>query len=178
MTRQCPEILYACGETWHLTGFPLRPLLRRDLVIPAAIRLRRTNARRGYQGYWSIDGNRLCLISLNAPPNLPTGPFHVPSALPRLFPGQAAPIAATWFSGTLHAETGPCRFKLPGIGTVQQTQLSLTIDDGCVVHQSVQQTGVGTLLRRFGLAIVSVVLVFALATVAAMSALRFLFANV
>ncbi len=106
-TAQIPETLILDGQGKALFTNPLDPWLREpgnEEKVGSYISAQRCSASwRGYAGTWEINNERLVLLKLRANP-CSQKVNEIPLAA--LFPGQAAPIVASWFSGQLTVPDG------------------------------------------------------------------------
>jgi hypothetical protein len=98
-TTQISDIIYLNGEKQSLDSLPLE-----QYYCPANLRPQfrapNTATWRGYVATWEIDQGVLYLKAIRAW----TDQGEV--RLEDLFPGQKAPVAATWFTGQLNVPQG------------------------------------------------------------------------
>jgi len=128
-TTQMPEIIYLEGKEQHLLSLPLEQYYGPHNPRPKFTAPHTANWR-GYTGIWEIKKGVLYLKSVRAWID------RRPVGLETLFPGQQAPVAATWFTGQLKVPQGkPVR---PAVPHPQYGQfLMITVEKGKMVRQEV-----------------------------------------
>lgn len=134
-TAQFPEVLLLDGKQRALYTNPLEPWLRQpgngEKLKPYVSERRCSASWRGYEGSWEIKNGQLFLIGLRANPCSQQSPVIPLSAL---FPGQSAPVAATWFSGRLTVPDGKqIKYVHMGYGTQYERYILIEVDRGRVL---------------------------------------------
>jgi hypothetical protein len=128
-TTQVSEVIIIEGQKHSLSSLPLEQYYKAGRSRPQ-FRSPNTANRRGYLGIWEINQGRLYLKGIRAW----IGKEEVgPEAL---FPGQKAPIPATWFTGKLRVPQG----KVLRVGVpypIHEKDLIITVEKGRVVRQEI-----------------------------------------
>ncbi len=128
-TTQIPDAIIIEGQRHSLYSLPLEQYYRAGHPRPQ-FRSPHTANWRGYVATWEIDRGRLYLKSIRAW----IGKKEV--GLEALFPGQKAPIPATWFTGQLRVPQG----KILKVGVPQpihEKDLVITVEQGKVTRQEI-----------------------------------------
>ena len=135
-TTQFSDILYLNGQKHSLDSLPLEPYYGPGNPRPK-FRAPNTATWRGYIATWEIEEGVLYLKAIRAW----TDQGEV--GLPALFPGQKAPVAATWFTGKLKVPQGKV-LKLAVPHPIYEKYLMITVEKGRVVSQEVVDNPGGT----------------------------------
>ena len=132
-TTQISEILYLNGQKHSLDSLPLEQYYGPTNPRPL-FRAPNTATWRGYPATWEIDRGVLYLKAIRAW----TDRGEV--GLAELFPGQKAPVAATWFTGQLKVPQG--KMLKPAVPLpIYEKYLMIKVEKGRVISQElVDQT--------------------------------------
>ncbi len=109
MTLQQRDLLRTRGRTFHLLDLPLCSCLDPEVHARMARLVPTSSALwRGYRATWGIDQGLLWLCDLTASVGDGTGDRASVQqrGMAWLFPGQAVPVLADWFSGELTSARG------------------------------------------------------------------------
>lgn len=98
-TEQVWDAVTYAGRDFAVLERPLSDFLRRLPAIPR-FDIPHTANYKGYIAGWEIRNSRLYLASFRATAN------RQPFCISLLFPGRELPIAADWYSGTVHIVSG------------------------------------------------------------------------
>jgi hypothetical protein len=128
-TTQISEILYLNGEKHSLDSLPLEQYYHPKNPRPQ-FRAPNTATWRGYMATWEIDRGVLYLKAIRAW----TDRGEV--GLADLFPGQKAPVAATWFTGQLKVPQGKM-IKPAMPHPLYEKYLMIKVEKGRVIGQEV-----------------------------------------
>ena len=141
MTVQATDMLLVRGQYLSLADFPLEPYLARlpKRLRPVMAKWSTANYR-GYVALWEIRDGMLWLKDVDA--WIEFGGEVVRATLETFLPHRKGPIAATWFSDTLHCPDGRLRSYslIHGIGqqdTERQRQFDIhrgRVMDEWVIH--------------------------------------------
>jgi hypothetical protein len=128
-TTQMPDVIIIDGQKHSLYSLPLEQYYRAGHPRPK-FRSPNTANWRGYIATWEIAQGRLYLQSIRAW----TGQGEV--GVGALFPGQKAPIPATWFTGQLRVPQGKVlRVSVPQ--PIHERDLIITVEKGRVTKQEI-----------------------------------------
>lgn len=131
-TAQIPDSLDYRGQSHMLFSNPLESYFGPHNPRPKELFASTCTALwRGYRASWKITGDFLYLVHLR------DGNCGGSDAikLAEVFPGQKAPIRATWFSGTLRIPQGkPLKRVHMGYQSVYEKDLLIRIEQGRVVE--------------------------------------------
>lgn len=128
-TTQIPDTIIIDGQKHSLVSLPLEQYYGPGRPRPK-FRAPNTATWRGYLATWEIDRGRLYLKSIRAW----LGKREV--GLEALFPGQNAPIPASWFTGQLRVPQGKVlRGGVPH--PVHEKDLMITVEQGRVARQEI-----------------------------------------
>lgn len=110
MTQQIPESMSYEGKKWRMYTLPLWPLRKKGgRLHTLEFQLRNTGCWRCYRASWAILDQKLFIQDIDA-----RWCDGSRVDLGMLFPGQAQPVMADWYSGELHIGTGdPLRYSKP-----------------------------------------------------------------
>ena len=125
MTVQAQESLEYKGEKYNLIGLPFESYLELNKNISMDFHYTTAN-RRGYQGYWKIENNKLFLTNLKSS-------YYT---FEQLF-NSTEPIHADWYSGVL--EFGFGNFKPNHWWGTYENYLWLKIEKGNVIEKRIRQ---------------------------------------
>ncbi len=135
-TAQIPDRILYQGEAYPLFTEPLERYLSEN--TPRTERLFFsvcTACWRGYVATWELKENYLYITKLvegTCRPDAKEIPFE------NVFPGQAAPVKAVWFSGVLRIPQGErLRYERRGYGAVYERELWLTIRNGKMASETI-----------------------------------------
>ena len=135
-TTQSSDILYLNGQEQSLESLPLEQYYGPGNPRPK-FRAPNTATWRGYIATWEIDRGVLHLKAIRAW----TEKREV--GLEDLFPGQKAPVAATWFTGKLRVPQG--KILKPAVPhPLYEKYLMITVEKGRVVSQEVMDNPGGS----------------------------------
>lgn len=128
MTAQTTEILIYKGKKYGMATEPLEPYIRKNNIkFNTSCVL--SCCWRGYVGTWSIEGNRLYLISLDTDDN------GKKVGLEYLFPNQEK-VFADWFTGILRVPYGKLlEYVHQGYASLYEKELFLEISKGVLVNE-------------------------------------------
>ena len=134
-TAQIPETLVLDGNAKALFTNPLDPWLREpgnaEKIKPYISPQRCSASWRGYAGTWEIKNEQLMLLKLRSNPCSQQS-NEIPLSV--LFPGQAAPIVASWFSGRLTVPDGKqTKYIHMGYQSQYERYIHLQIEGGKVI---------------------------------------------
>jgi hypothetical protein len=128
-TTQFSEILYMDAQKHSLVSLPLEQYYGPANPRPK-FRAPNTATWRGYIGTWEIKGGVLYLKAIQA------WTEKGEMGLEALFPGQKAPIPATWFSGQLRVPQG--KVLKPGVPQpLHERDLMITVEKGRVTGKKI-----------------------------------------
>jgi hypothetical protein len=128
-TTQIPDAIIIDGQKHPLFSLPLEQYYGPGRPRPQ-FRPPNTATWRGYIATWVIDRECLYLQSIRAW----TGQGEV--GLSAIFPGQTAPLPATWFTGQLRVPQGKVlRVSVPH--PVHEKDLVITVEKGRVARQAI-----------------------------------------
>ena len=133
-TAQIPDHIMYQGETYSLFAEPLDSYLNRltpghHELFPSVC----TACWRGYVASWEVRENFLYLSKIVEGTCSPDA-HEIP--LENIFPGQAAPVRANWYSGVLQIPQGKrLRYERRGYGAVYERVLLLTVKDGKIISE-------------------------------------------
>jgi len=128
-TVQIPDSIIIEGQKHSLYSLPLEQYYRDGHPRPQ-FRWPNTATWRGYRATWEIKGGVLYLKAIRAW----TEKGEV--GLEALFPGQKAPIPATWFTGQLRVPQGKVlRVRMPQ--PIHEKDLMITVEKGRVTGQKI-----------------------------------------
>lgn len=91
------------GKTEDLRTYPLQPFIATLGTLPQEFRPQHTACSRGYVATWTIQENRLFLVSMT---DSGVGKDAKPLPLNLLKQEWKSPVKATWFTGTLCVPRG------------------------------------------------------------------------
>ncbi len=135
MTAQIPERLLLNGEILKLCTEPLQDCFARHGTPDFSVNC--TALRRGYIGEWEIREDCLYLVGIEA--EFRDGK---PVRLADLFPGEAEPILARWFSGTLRCPRGgELLYVHMGYASIHEQDLLLHIEKGRLIGRETRING-------------------------------------
>lgn len=100
-----------------------------DAKHPSPFLFRKTSCRRGYVATWKIEKDRLYLVSIEG-----TVVGEKPGSVADVFPGQAPPVLATWFTGKLPIGRGKIA-RRSGWDFVYETEETLVVSKGTITRR-------------------------------------------
>ena len=132
-TAQLPDAIDDEGNQEDLLTNPLERYFGLDHPRPRFV-APHTACWRGYIAHWAIKKGILYLTDIQA--WVSEDPKEPPVGLEHVFPGQAKPLKAAWFSGTLRIAAGPLvDYVHSGYGSRYEKEVFLTIKAGHVTDR-------------------------------------------
>lgn len=139
MTAQATEILLYEDEELSLCNEPLGPFIENN-KLDFEFTAPHTALWRGYIGKWTIEQDRLYLISLKGTIQSESGYEEI--GLERVFPGYPNGVFAHWFSGELRCAQGALlKYVHAGFGSVYEKDLFFRVKKGVVLDRRVVVNG-------------------------------------
>ena len=130
MTAQATERLIYKGEKLSLGNEPLGPFIQNNR-LSYKFDVTSTALWRGYIGTWTIEQNRLYLISINGSVDME-----------KLFPGFSGGVFAHWFTGKLRCPQGALlKYVHGGFGSVYEEDLFFDVAKGVVTNERLVRNG-------------------------------------
>jgi hypothetical protein len=140
MTAQFSETLLLRGEKLSLCTEPLAPYLATGsnrIKFDAEW----TACWRGYEGTWTIEGNRLYLVKLKGTSR--TGAGWIRRSLGDLFPDFPDGVFAHWFTGELRCTKGKLlKYVHGGYASRYEQELFIDVVRGVVIGERLVVNGV------------------------------------
>ena len=132
-TAQIAETLVDNGTEHVMFSTPLESYFDAEHPRPGEIlRMGSTACWRGYHGRWAITDDTLWLVTLNR--------CHSKDQIPlsEIFPGQAGPVRADWFTGSLRIPQGrQTMYVHMGFASQYESWLYIEIEKGRVVRRTI-----------------------------------------
>jgi hypothetical protein len=150
-TGQEPDVLIYKGKTYSLFANPLEafyPNRKKRPLFVVKPNVMSTSNWRGYVATWAIEDNFLYLVKIDAwtcPRNFKN---CQPVDLAKLFGSKYrnGKVKADWFSGDLRMPDGKMlQYVHMGYGSVYEREITLTVDSGKVVKESMVDNTIRTL---------------------------------
>lgn len=133
-TAQIPDEIDYEGNQEYLLTNPLERYFGPDHPRPRFV-APHTACWRGYIAHWAIKKGILYLTGIQAWMS-ENSEKHPPVGFEHVFPGQAKPLKAAWFSGTLRIAAGPLvDYVHSGYGSRYEKEVFLTIKAGHVTDR-------------------------------------------